>query len=1187
MMSKIRYVGLMIVSIASMSYGLDTVVGSSKNDSLFKGPFEKQAQILKQEKPTADVMREAQLNAERFSSDLTQSKELLKRARNNQAQFLQKKIGIVSQTYNYATEAVEELRQLQSLYDQNLSLIEEYHAGPQRVALPQKSIPSFDDLQEAARRIFDANQRLQELEKNKLSFSGDIYKRKKALDSAKDQLKEKKKQSESFIDERQTQENGLSKREQGELFDETIKQLNQKIKLSELKLKESEVRLGIIEVQIAILRSQLTVYKEDFNRIKRSVVIDAVYVKRAQDILEKQRQQSAETRDRVADKIRLLAPLRDEFKGRLDTAMTRYNLTPVDVAQISEWTKEPKNLAEWSMIASIGNLTSHMQVLDSEREFLEAQISLERARLRNEEIEFENIKSWQKMTQGKVRDNEEEIDQEIREYGIQKTEFQVDLAALTDKRASTLNSLQLLNSMLDRVKTLSSNLKSMKNKIGAEKQSEYMEAIRVLYDAEEQIRRRIDVNARLIETYTTTMAVLQDTIKRIEDVTGELNTKGFWRRSTQSIEWSELRNFFPDMRRFVADLVKLPAKFFTWEHFKSIGQSIYKSFDLANILLMIIRLLIVILLYVVLRFYIPDFRNYLLLIGPEYGAFSSLTQFTAAILGFVYQHFVSIFVWLVAFLAIKTEILTDTYIAVFFYVASIPYLIYMTYHLFRYIEDFNAKRGYQLVSSTFERRFNLIISSLAYATIVLFFVREAFILMHYSGSQVPAILIGINIFILQIAIISLIGKEPILSLIPESTPLWEWIKEHFSKYYYILVAGIIGIIIMMNPYVGYGRQVLYILSRLLFTALLIPLFSWLHNRLKRALSDLFFYYSDGETIKERFVAGKTWYGLFVIATFLGFVGLGLLLGAWVWGYSLTLRDLWGFLEYSIYSPGIDETTGKVIQVTLLQLFKIFLFIFGGLLLTYIINHYVLRRIFDPLLVGSGVQNTIITLTRYVIILIAFIIGMQSAGLDALTTKIAVAVGLISYYLKELVLDVFAYFIILIQRPIKIGDWIFIDSDNSGVVRQITPRSTILRRRNSETLIIPNSQIITRTVQNWNFTRTYFAFDDLYITIPYYADAHKARQLMFKVLEENHNVLKSPAPIVWLQDFAENGYHFMVRGYLTADKVLDRWEIASTIRLEIVRKLKENGMEIASPTRVIRYMDQGQKPEMLGPSNQLI
>ena len=46
-----------------------------------------------------------------------------------------------------------------------------------------------------------------------------------------------------------------------------------------------------------------------------------------------------------------------------------------------------------------------------------------------------------------------------------------------------------------------------------------------------------------------------------------------------------------------------------------------------------------------------------------------------------------------------------------------------------------------------------------------------------------------------------------------------------------------------------------------------------------------------------------------------------------------------------------------------------------------------------------------------------------------------------------------------------------------------------------------------------------------------------KELMLDVLDKNINILKNPAPIVRLEDFMDNGFQFMVRGYLSPDKVL--------------------------------------------------
>jgi small-conductance mechanosensitive channel len=120
--------------------------------------------------------------------------------------------------------------------------------------------------------------------------------------------------------------------------------------------------------------------------------------------------------------------------------------------------------------------------------------------------------------------------------------------------------------------------------------------------------------------------------------------------------------------------------------------------------------------------------------------------------------------------------------------------------------------------------------------------------------------------------------------------------------------------------------------------------------------------------------------------------------------------------------------------------------------------------------------------------------------------------------------------------------------------------------------VPNSHIITKVWSNWNYSPSFFAFDDIFITVPYSTDPAVVKQLLHSVLESNINVLRTPAPVIWLHHFVDNGYQFLVRGYLTGDKVLDQWEIASQIRLEIVRNLREKGITVASPTRIIKSHD---------------
>ena len=68
------------------------------------------------------------------------------------------------------------------------------------------------------------------------------------------------------------------------------------------------------------------------------------------------------------------------------------------------------------------------------------------------------------------------------------------------------------------------------------------------------------------------------------------------------------------------------------------------------------------------------------------------------------------------------------------------------------------------------------------------------------------------------------------------------------------------------------------------------------------------------------------------------------------------------------------------------------------------------------------------------------------------------------------------------------------------------------------------------------------------------------------------ILKNPSPVVMLSDFAENGYEFTLRGYISAEKVLDQFMIASDVRIELVKALKNNNIEIARPIRYIKKIN---------------
>lgn len=375
------------------------------------------------------------------------------------------------------------------------------------------------------------------------------------------------------------------------------------------------------------------------------------------------------------------------------------------------------------------------------------------------------------------------------------------------------------------------------------------------------------------------------------------------------------------------------------------------------------------------------------------------------------------------------------------------------------------------------------------------------------------------------------------------------------------------LMLISDPYIGgYGNLVSFVLWGTIGTVLLVKLLLIIQNYLKIKASSIFFR-TDEETVKERFIYAKTWYGLFVVVLFILFVTLGILLSLRIWGKTISFKDFSYVLNYGLYSTGFDVTSQQHVWLTPLKIVIILCFILAGFLLAFTINRFVLHRIFQLLPVDIGIQNTVSSLTRYLIIVAAIFLGFNWGGLGTLFVAIGLVIASIGYIVKEPIGDFISYFIILVQRPLKIGDLVKIN-EILGVVRHITPRSVIIRAKNSYTIVMPNTMVINQPVLNWNYSRGFIAFDDILFTVPYTTDPILVKNIAVDVLDANTDILKSPRPIIRLENFGENGYEFMLRGFLSSNKTLDIWDIASDVRFALVHALQKHGISVAVPTRII-------------------
>lgn len=119
-------------------------------------------------------------------------------------------------------------------------------------------------------------------------------------------------------------------------------------------------------------------------------------------------------------------------------------------------------------------------------------------------------------------------------------------------------------------------------------------------------------------------------------------------------------------------------------------------------------------------------------------------------------------------------------------------------------------------------------------------------------------------------------------------------------------------------------------------------------------------------------------------------------------------------------------------------------------------------------VDPGVRYSIRRATEYGVIAVGVVISVQMIGLDL--TALGLVFGLLSlgigFGLQNLTANFISGLILLIERPVKLGDRVQI-GDAEGDVIAINIRSTVVRGLDNVSLIVPNAELISNTVINWS------------------------------------------------------------------------------------------------------------------------
>ncbi|MEZ2219228.1 mechanosensitive ion channel family protein [Rhizobium sp. RCC_161_2] len=387
-----------------------------------------------------------------------------------------------------------------------------------------------------------------------------------------------------------------------------------------------------------------------------------------------------------------------------------------------------------------------------------------------------------------------------------------------------------------------------------------------------------------------------------------------------------------------------------------------------------------------------------------------------------------------------------------------------------------------------------------------------------------------------------------------------------------IILRVLGTLLIFTAVIGYVGLARFIATQLILTS--------------AVLATMYLGFQLGKAVSRQGVFAETIIGRFLENRFkLAEVALdqaGLVAGlatyavALLTGIPLILLS-WGFhiqdLELIAYRLFTEIRIGNM-SISLVGILVGVLLFAGGYLVTRWFQRWLDSNVMARGQMDLGVRNSVKTGIGYLGIALASIIAISAAGIDLSSLALvasALSVG-IGFGLQNIVSNFVSGLILLVERPFKVGDWI-VSGASEGIVKRISVRATEIETFRKQSIIVPNSELINASVGNWTH-RNRLARSEIPVSVSFESDPKKVMDILLELVRSVPKVLKNPEPHVEFLRFGPSSLDFEMRFYLS--DLSDGMEIRNSLRIEILRRFREEGISIPYPHQELHIVRDGKR-----------
>jgi small-conductance mechanosensitive channel len=262
-------------------------------------------------------------------------------------------------------------------------------------------------------------------------------------------------------------------------------------------------------------------------------------------------------------------------------------------------------------------------------------------------------------------------------------------------------------------------------------------------------------------------------------------------------------------------------------------------------------------------------------------------------------------------------------------------------------------------------------------------------------------------------------------------------------------------------------------------------------------------------------------------------------------------------------PFVNQTE---FRVSILSLLLLALVILVAAVVSRYVRRFLDKRVLPMVHIEAGLRYTLLRLVHYVVILLGVLYGLK-IGFSVDLTSVAVILGFLSvgigFGLQYIASDIVSGFILLFERPIRIGDRLRLKDGIEGRVENISLRSTTILTNENMAVIVPNSKLVQNEFVNYSHPTQKVRLN-IPVGVAYGSDLDEVSKALIEAARSVEEVLASPDPKVHFAAFGDSALNLEIRVWINVPH--KHPQIRSTITFAIDRVFRERNIEIPFPQR---------------------